>query len=180
MWRAAGWGELLSYDLFAQGGGEGLSASVSTDSHPYELYLQLNEIQHKRTRVVPPQTNGFVERFHRTVLEEFFRPVFHTGFYERVAALQSDLDAWLVECNTQRPHQGYRNRGRRPWEVIQEYLKPPQSVSSPAAASERLGAQRPLTAASTGLYAPKRLGKTLFSMILWMIQVNGKIVRNTS
>ena len=64
------------------------------------------------------ETNGFVERFHRTVLDEFFRLVFRTKFYETVEALQTDLDAWLVEYNTQRPHQGYRNRGRRPLDVI--------------------------------------------------------------
>lgn len=94
-----------------------------TDSHPYELYLQLNEIQHKRTKVAHPQTNGFVERFHRTVLDEFFRLAFRTKFYETVEALQTDLDAWLVEYNTQRPHQGYRNRGKRPMDVIQDYLQ---------------------------------------------------------
>jgi transposase InsO family protein len=94
-----------------------------TDSHPYELYLQLNEIQHKRTKVAHPQTNGFVERFHRTVLDEFFRLAFRTKFYETVEVLQTDLDAWLVEYNTQRPHQGYRNRGKRPIDVIQDYLQ---------------------------------------------------------
>lgn len=112
-----------------------------TDSHPYELYLQLNEIQHKRTKVAHPQTNGFVERFHRTVLDEFFRLAFRTKFYETVEALQADLDAWLVEYNTHRPHQGYRNRGRRPWDVIQDYLNQRPPFSSPAAASPEPGAQ---------------------------------------
>lgn len=112
-----------------------------TDSHPYELYLQLNEIQHKRTKVAHPQTNGFVERFHRTVLDEFFRLAFRTKFYETVEALQADLDAWLVEYNTHRPHQGYRNRGRRPWDVIQDYLNQRPPLSSPAAASPEPGAQ---------------------------------------
>lgn len=112
-----------------------------TDSHPFELYLQLNEIQHKRTKVAHPQTNGFVERFHRTVLDEFFRLAFRTKFYETVEALQKDLDDWLAEYNTQRPHQGYRNRGRRPLQVIQDYLSQRQPVSSPAAASEEPGAQ---------------------------------------
>ena len=59
-----------------------------TDNHPFELYLQLNEIKHKRTKVAHPQTNGFVERFHRTVLDEFFRLAFRTKFYESVEALQ--------------------------------------------------------------------------------------------
>src|ERR687892_101889 len=45
-----------------------------TERHPYELYLALNEIEHRKTKVGSPRTNGFVERFNGTVLEEFFRP----------------------------------------------------------------------------------------------------------
>ena len=40
-----------------------------TETHPYELYLSLNEIEHRRTKVRSPQTNGFIERFNRTVLD---------------------------------------------------------------------------------------------------------------
>lgn len=94
-----------------------------TDTHPYELYLALNEVEHRRTKVRRPQTNGFVERFNRTVLDEFFREAFRSTFYEAVAPLQADLDAWLATYNTTRPHLGYRNLGRRPIETIQEYLK---------------------------------------------------------
>jgi transposase InsO family protein len=88
----------------------------------YELYLELNDIRHKRTQVAHPQTNGFVERFNRTVLDEFFRLAFRRTFYESVEALQTDLDAWLIYYNTKRPHQGYRNLGRRPIETIDLYL----------------------------------------------------------
>ena len=42
------------------------------EHHPYELYLALNDIQHRTTKVKSPQTNRFVERFNRTVLDEFF------------------------------------------------------------------------------------------------------------
>ncbi|GIV81334.1 MAG: IS481 family transposase [Anaerolineae bacterium] len=94
-----------------------------TDSHPYEVYLALNDIEHRRTRVRRPQTNGFVERFHRTVLDEFFRSAFRTTFYETVEALQRDLDAWLVHYNTERPHHGYRNLGKRPIETVNAYLE---------------------------------------------------------
>jgi len=83
-----------------------------TERHPFELYLALNDLEHRRTRVRRPQTNGFVERFNRTVLDEFFRPAFRTKFYESVEALQDDLDVWLVHYNTERPHQGYRNQGQ--------------------------------------------------------------------
>ncbi len=93
------------------------------ETHPYELYLELNDIEHRRTRVRHPQTNGFVERFNRTVLDEFFRVAFRTKFYESVESLQKDLDAWLVHYNTERPHQGYRNMGRRPIDTINQYLE---------------------------------------------------------
>ena len=93
------------------------------ETHPYELYLSLNEIEHRRTKVRSPQTNGFIERFNRTALDEFFRIAFRTTFYESVEVLQADFDQWLVTYNTERPHQGYRNMGRRPIETIELYLK---------------------------------------------------------
>lgn len=51
-------------------------------------------------------SNGFVERFQRTVLEQFFVETLRTTFYETVDALQTDLDTWLVYYNTERPPQG--------------------------------------------------------------------------
>lgn len=93
-----------------------------TDTHPYELYLELNGIEHRRTRVKSPKTNGFVERFNGTVLDEFFRVKMRETFYESVEALQADLDAWLVHYNTERPHLGYRNQGRRPVDTINMFV----------------------------------------------------------
>lgn len=94
-----------------------------TERHPYEIYLALNDVEHRRTRVRRPQTNGFVERFQRTALDEFFRIAFRTKFYESVETLQADLDVWLNHYNTERPHQGYRNMGRRPIDTINQYLE---------------------------------------------------------
>ena len=65
------------------------------ESHPYELFLALHDIEHRKTQVRRPRTNGFVERFNKTVLDEFFRPAFRTQFYESVEALQVDLNTWL-------------------------------------------------------------------------------------
>jgi transposase InsO family protein len=93
------------------------------DHHPFELYLALNDIEHRNTKVKSPQTNGFVERFNRTVLDEFFRPAFRQKYYESVKALQKDLDKWLKFYNNERPHQGYRNRGKRPFDTIKEFAK---------------------------------------------------------
>jgi hypothetical protein len=94
-----------------------------TESHPFELYLALNDIEHRRTKVRKPQTNGFVERFNRTVLDEFFRIAFRTKFYESVEQLQTDLDEWLAYYNQERPHQGYRNMGRRPIDTVNLFLE---------------------------------------------------------
>jgi len=92
------------------------------ETHPFELYLELNEIEHRRTKVRSPKTNGFVERFNRTALDEFYRVAFRKKLYESVESLQHDLDAWLREYNYERPHLGYRNQGRRPWETIELFL----------------------------------------------------------
>lgn len=94
-----------------------------TETHPYELYLALNEIEHRRTRVRTPRTNGFVERFNGTVLDEFFRVAMREKVYASVEALQADLDAWLIHYNTERPHLGYRNQRRRPIETIQQFVR---------------------------------------------------------
>ena len=93
-----------------------------TAAHPYELYLALNDLEHRRTKVRSPQTNGFVERFHGTVQDEFFQPALRTRFYATVQDLQADLDTWLIHYNTERPHRGYRNRGKRPMDTINDYL----------------------------------------------------------
>lgn len=93
------------------------------EHHPYELYLALNDIEHRTTKVNSPRTNGFVERFNRTVLDEFFRPALRQTFYDSTEAIQKDLNKWLKHYNEERAHQGYRNRGKRPLDTVVEYLK---------------------------------------------------------
>jgi transposase InsO family protein len=88
--------------------------------HPYQIFIEFNDIKHRRTKVATPRTNGFVERFNRTVLDEFFRETFRSKFYGSVEELQQDLDKWLQYYNYERPHRGYRNMGRRPIETIEE------------------------------------------------------------
>lgn len=93
-----------------------------TENHPFELYLALNDIEHRRTKVKSPKTNGFIERFNKTVLDEFFRIAFRENFYESVETLQDDLDKWLLHYNTERPHRGYRNRGKRPLDTLLQFV----------------------------------------------------------
>ena len=88
--------------------------------HPFQIFLEFSDIKHRRTQVARPRTNGFVERFNRTVLDEFFRETFRSKFYSSVEELQQDLDEWLHNYNYERPHRGYRNMGRKPIETIEE------------------------------------------------------------
>jgi len=87
--------------------------------HPYQIFLELHDIEHRRTKVATPRTNGFVERFNKTVLDEFVRETFRDKFYGSVEELQVDFDKWLDFYNNERPHRGYRNMGRRPIETVE-------------------------------------------------------------
>lgn len=87
------------------------------------MFLELNDIEHCRTKVRTPKTTRFIERFNRTVLDKFFRIAFRKKVYESVEALQEDQDAWLVHYNTERPHRGYRNKSRTPMATVQLFIK---------------------------------------------------------
>lgn len=69
-----------------------------------------------------------MERFQRTILDEFFRVTFRTTLYETVEALEVDLDAWLEYFNYELPHQGYCNRGNRPIDTINEFFMSKDAV----------------------------------------------------
>jgi len=91
--------------------------------HPYELFLAISQIEHRRTEVRSPETNGFCERFHRTLKEEFFGVAFRKKFYESLAELQQDLDEYLRFYNRERAHQGYRTKGRTPYQAFLDGVK---------------------------------------------------------
>ena len=72
------------------------------DRHEYELYLAVEDIDHTRTKVKSPQTKGICERFHKTLLDEFYRVAFRKKLYDTPDVLQTDLDAWMAIYNEQR------------------------------------------------------------------------------
>ena len=88
------------------------------DSHDYQLYLALNDIDHSKTKAKSPQTNGICERFHKTVLQEFYQVAFRKKIYTDLESLQADLDEWLLRYNTERTHQGKMCCGRTPTETL--------------------------------------------------------------
>jgi transposase InsO family protein len=92
------------------------------ERHEYQLYLALEDIDHTRTKAHSPQTNGICERFHKTVLDEFYRIAFRKKIYRSIEELQSDLDAWLKYYNEERTHQGRWCYGKTPMQTFIDTL----------------------------------------------------------
>jgi transposase InsO family protein len=92
------------------------------DSHDYELFLAINDIDHSKTKAKSPQTNGICERYHKTILDEFYSIAFRKKIYLALEELQEDLDQWLVKYNQRRTHQGKRCEGKTPMETFEENL----------------------------------------------------------
>ncbi len=88
------------------------------ESHEYQLYLAVEDIDHSRTKAKSPQTNGICERFHRTIQEEFYSIAFRKKLYRTLEELQADLDTWLREYNEQREHSGKYCYGKTPLQTF--------------------------------------------------------------
>ena len=59
------------------------------ESHDYELYLGVNGIEHTKTKARHPQTNGICERFHKTILHEFYQVAFRKKLYQSMEEHQT-------------------------------------------------------------------------------------------
>jgi hypothetical protein len=92
------------------------------EHHEYELYLSLEGIDHTKTQVRHPQTNGICERLHRTMQEEFYAIAFRKKLYDNLELLQKDLDNWVEYYNNERPHSGRYCFGKTPMQTFSESL----------------------------------------------------------
>ena len=63
-------------------------------------------VKHKYTRPYRPQTNGKIERFHRTLADEWAYARHYDSDQQRAAS----YDAWLHHYNHHRPHTGIGGR----------------------------------------------------------------------
>ena len=105
----------------------------SPERHEYELYLAVEDIDHTRTKAKSPQTNGICERFHKTVLDEFYRVAFRKRLYRTIDELQADLDIWIREYNEVRTHQGRWCFGKTPMQTFVDTLPLAREKLLPAA-----------------------------------------------
>jgi transposase InsO family protein len=90
------------------------------EQHEFQLYLAVNDIDHTRTKAQSPQTNGICERFHKTILNEFYQVAFRKKIYATLEELQIDLDAWIDSYNHDRTHQGKMCCGRTPMATFED------------------------------------------------------------
>ena len=88
------------------------------DQHDYQLYLAINDIDHTKTKATSPQTNGICERFHKTLLQEFYQVTFRKKLYVDLEGLQKDLDEWIDYYNNERTHKGKICCGRTPMATL--------------------------------------------------------------
>lgn len=92
------------------------------EHHEYQLYLAVENIDHSKTKARSPQSNGICERFHKTVLDEFYRVAFRKKVYSSLEELQKDLDVWLKEYNEVRTHTGKYCYGKTPMQTFIDSL----------------------------------------------------------
>lgn len=92
------------------------------EHHEYELYLQIEGIEHSKTQVRHPQSNGICERLHRTIQEEFYAVAFRKKLYSNLMDLQHDLDEWIKYYNNERVHSGRYCYGKTPMQTFNESL----------------------------------------------------------
>jgi transposase InsO family protein len=88
------------------------------ETHEYQLYLAIENIDHSKTKARSPQTNGVCERFHKTIQDEFYSVAFRKKIYRSLEEIQEDADKWIEEYNTQRTHSGKYCFGKTPWQTF--------------------------------------------------------------
>jgi transposase InsO family protein len=93
------------------------------EHHEYELYLDIEGIEHSKIQVRSPQSNGICERLHRTIQEEFYAVAFRKKLYESLEQLQSDLDEWMQYYNNERPHSGRYCFGKTPMQTFNDSIE---------------------------------------------------------
>ncbi len=92
------------------------------EHHEYQLYPAIENIDPTQPQATSPQTNGICERFHKTVLQEFYQIAFRKKIYQTIEELQADLDEWIARYNEQRPHSGRYCYGKTPNETFQDSI----------------------------------------------------------
>ncbi len=93
------------------------------ETHEYALYLDLENIEHTRTKTRSAQTNGICERFHQSIQNEFYASAFRRKLYHSLDEVQTDVDAWIQTYNAERTHSGKYCYGKTPLQTFIDSAK---------------------------------------------------------
>jgi hypothetical protein len=92
------------------------------EHHEYALYLDLENIDHSRTKARSPQSNGICERFNKTCKDEFYSIAFRKKVYRNINEIQLDLDEWVWQYNNERTHSGKYCYGKTPMQTFTDSI----------------------------------------------------------
>ena len=106
----------IPLDRILTDNGKEYTTHWANGNHEYETYLKHNHIRYTRIKPRTPQSNGIVERFNRTLLEEFYQIAMIKKVYSSLDQLQDDLDQFITYYNFKRTNQGYRLKGKIPYQ----------------------------------------------------------------
>jgi transposase InsO family protein len=121
---AAVMGRFLAEDVVPACRRAGLTLRTATTDNGPEFGRAFGEtcrqtgVRHHRIPPRSPNLNAFVERFQGTVLHLHYRIAFRYRYYTSAATIDADLQAWLRFYNFERPHRGYRTKGRTPASIF--------------------------------------------------------------
>ena len=90
------------------------------ETHPYQLFLHLNGVDHSKTKVRHPQTNGSTERLNQIIQNEFYKVAFRKKLYKSIEEIQIDLDLFMESYNNERTNQGKHCKGRTPIQTFED------------------------------------------------------------
>ena len=79
--------------------------------HSYQIFPDFTNIKHHRTKVATPRTNGFGERFNRTILDEFFRETFRNKFMHPLRSFRRTLTGGFTTTTMNGTSQGISKHG---------------------------------------------------------------------
>jgi len=106
----------IPLDRILTDNGKEYTTHWANGKHEYEKFLKENSIKHSKIKPRRPQSNGIVERFNRTLLEEFYQIAMIKKVYSSLSELQDDLDQFIYDYNFKRTNQGYRLKGKIPYQ----------------------------------------------------------------
>jgi hypothetical protein len=92
------------------------------EHHEFALYLDLENIEHTKTKARSPQTNGICERFNKTCKDEFYSVAVRKKVYRNISDIQLDLDEWIRQYNHERTHSGKYCYGKTPMRTFMDSI----------------------------------------------------------